>query len=927
MGWLQGAGQVADGPPTHVEGIRALALVGGPAGARIVSTTGWQGGLVLRDAATRDLLETASLTRPPGQQGDPALTVLTLGGREALVLHGLGGDARLWWTDGAGGPGGAGSAPGDLLSYPQALDFGGQTITAVSAMELPGGGDALYTTALQSPAITQWLRDAQGLLRPVAQIAVDSGSTTTPPVLPLASGAEIVAPRVFSTAAGDWLVAAESRGASLSLWQLDAGGAATPAGRLTAAEGLAAGRPSQLAIARSGGQDFILLGAAGSGSLTVVELTPAGDLVIRDHVIDDRATRMAGLSVLEVAQAGDFTLVLAGGADDGLTLMALLPSGRLVHLDTVDAGISPALMNPLALVVHESGGALLVDIAGEGAAGQGRLVLPLAGPGALLQADAGGGTLVGTAGRDILVGGPGADVLQGGAGADVFVPGSGSGGGEDVILDFTPGEDVIDLSAWGRIRDPAALVITRRGEGVEIRHGDARLQVLPGTGPPLQPGDFDAGNLLGLDHVPIIPATPWQPPPAGPDWPLLPHLPGPGRLFAGTPGDDTVAGTSGDDVMFGGGGRDRLSGGAGDDLIFGEGVSERFDSVAGQVVRFSALVLGRAPDGAGLADWRGRLLAPGGDSGGDSGGDLAQVVRGFIDSPEFRAAVAPGSAGFVTALLENLGGAAPDSAPDPAQVSAGVAQLAAGMPREEFVLSLLGDAGLAREVIGTAWHHSAAGREAAAAPLAFRLLLAVTGDAPEAAALDQARAALAAGSSPGEVVGAFLGPGHALQPGQGSNPDFVTRAYEALLGRAPDEAGLADWSARLRAGAERADIVAGIAGSAEFADRTAPALKDWMRAQGLDDRLEGGPGDNILAGGIGADVFVFARDDGGVQRVLDLEPWDFVELRGFGHAGGEDALARITRRGEDAVLVDQGVEIIFHHVDAASLTADMFLMV
>ena len=50
--------------------------------------------------------------------------------------------------------------------------------------------------------------------------------------------------------------------------------------------------------------------------------------------------------------------------------------------------------------------------------------------------------LKGGAGDDVLDGGAGNDRLKGGAGSDVFV----FSAGRDVVLDFTPGEDVLDLS-------------------------------------------------------------------------------------------------------------------------------------------------------------------------------------------------------------------------------------------------------------------------------------------------------------------------------------------------------------------------------------------------------------------------------------------------------------------------------------------------
>jgi Ca2+-binding RTX toxin-like protein len=64
-------------------------------------------------------------------------------------------------------------------------------------------------------------------------------------------------------------------------------------------------------------------------------------------------------------------------------------------------------------------------------------------------------TLTGTSGPNVLTGGAGKDVLTGGAGADTFVytsandsPGPSKSASHDVITDFAPGIDKIDLRQW-----------------------------------------------------------------------------------------------------------------------------------------------------------------------------------------------------------------------------------------------------------------------------------------------------------------------------------------------------------------------------------------------------------------------------------------------------------------------------------------------
>jgi hypothetical protein len=69
------------------------------------------------------------------------------------------------------------------------------------------------------------------------------------------------------------------------------------------------------------------------------------------------------------------------------------------------------------------------------------------------------------------------------------------------------------------------------------------------------------------------------------------------------------------------------------------------------------------------------------------------------------------------------------------------------------------------------------------------------------------------------------------------------------------------WTSELADGVSRADVVLGFSQSPQFAAETALGLKTWMFAQGVDDRIDGATGMNLLAGGQFADVFVFDREE------------------------------------------------------------------
>ena len=150
--------------------------------------------------------------------------------------------------------------------------------------------------------------------------------------------------------------------------------------------------------------------------------------------------------------------------------------------------------------------------------------------------DAGSDTLNGGAGDDFLQGGSGNDVLTGGDGADTFL--FETDHGDDVVTDFTNGEDIIDLSLFRDFTSFEDLTITADGNDAVIDltgRGGGTIRLTD-----VAVNDLDASDFVFYD----------------------------GRI-QGDQHDNSLAGGMLDDTISGGFGRDTIDGGAGNDSITG----------------------------------------------------------------------------------------------------------------------------------------------------------------------------------------------------------------------------------------------------------------------------------------------------------------------------------------------------------------------
>lgn len=528
----------------------------------LCAATGSAGGISLyslpTDGAAPVLTGHAYVSAPgPGAGG---VSAVVLDGTARLALDGFGVGAVVSHvpdpdgglvsaTDSTALPGAGTARPGDL-----------------AALSLPDGRTALYTLDAASGLLEAWHTDGAGAVTGRLSRSGDGAAYR------LSGDGDLALAEAGGAA--PVLLATDVAGQGVRSYTVAPGsGALVAADSLGAVEGLGVAVPTALETVEAHGQSWAVLAGAGSHSLSVIRIGPDGALSATDHVIDSRGTRFGGVQDIAVVKAGDHVFVLAGGADDGLSLFALLPDGRLVHLETLAHAPGLGLENVSAIEAAHLGGALSVFVSSATTPGITRFTISLEALGRVLQASGeeaaltgtasddtlltstGGGRLVGRAGDDILIATAGGSTLTGGGGADLFVLGPGP---DPIrITDFTPGEDRLDLSPFPMLRSLDQLEISPTATGARVTFGETRIVLRSAEGGGLEVADLFPGAVL-----------------AGPDRVLVLRDPA-GDTGEGTDGVDTLTGTAGADTLRGGGGADRIRGRGGSDEIEGEAGNDR----------------------------------------------------------------------------------------------------------------------------------------------------------------------------------------------------------------------------------------------------------------------------------------------------------------------------------------------------------------
>ncbi len=308
----------------------------------------------------------------------------------------------------------------------------------------------------------------------------------------------------------DFLFVASAFDAGISVFEVGAGGGLSPRFHLTP-DMVGFNAISTLRTAQINERAFLLVGSAETDTLMVLRVSVGGKLNLVDSLVDKSETRFARISALEVFEHQGRTFVLAGGADDGLTLFELTYRGRLNVLGVVADQFTTTLANISDIVVNIVNGKIMVFAASASEHGFTEFELTL-NPGSTFTGGDSLDTIIGSPGDDTIFGMGRNDILDGGAGNDRLVDGRGrdtltGGSGADVfefiqdgkrdfITDFELGIDKIDLTDYDHLYSYLDLEILSRPTGAVILIGTEKLIITSIDGHSIDPSAWGQTDFI-----------------------------------------------------------------------------------------------------------------------------------------------------------------------------------------------------------------------------------------------------------------------------------------------------------------------------------------------------------------------------------------------------------------------------------------------
>ena len=355
-----------------------------------------------------------------------------------------------------------------------------------------------------------------------------------------------------------------------------------------------------------------------------------------------------------------------------------------------------------------------------------------------------------------------------------------------------------------------------------------------------------------------------------------------------------------------------------DDAIYADGFSAGLAAdISAQVYRLYQAALGRTPDHAGHASWTELLFE----------GDLAlsDVAKRFVLSAEFIKTYGDVDTGdFVDLLFQNVLGREAAAEGRANWISAIDED---GMTRAEAVLGFSQSQEFTKTTATQTAQFTQDHTPQEWSDDVFRLYRATLDRTPQEEGFTNWVDTLSRGVDFTNVVSGFVESAEfQLTYGDLDDDSFVELLYQNVLDRGADASGLAQWTALLDSGSSRAEVLEFFTQSREFVNNSSDDVTAWVLAQGTDDVIAAGGGNNILSGGLLSDMFVFEANVASTNEVLDLEAWDVLSFEGFGYANVSAVRAHLSEVSGQAVFADQGVTVTFTGTALNEITDDMFLI-
>ncbi|WP_254430359.1 dockerin type I domain-containing protein [Ruegeria arenilitoris] len=375
---------------------------------------------------------------------------------------------------------------------------GGGDVTALVQYSV-GAVDYLTVAHQDNGLIGTYVVNSNGSLSHVGSVAGNAGAMQTAAV-----------------GSNQYVVTANAVDNAIRVFSADQGSGTLIEVDNTTTQTLGISSPTALETVDAYGHTWVLVAGSSSNSISVMELRADGTLIPKDHALDTLGTRFGAVQDMKVVEVDGRVFVVAGGGDDGVTLLTMTPEGKLVYLDSFADTLDSGLQNVETIEVADVGDDLQIFVASQQDAGLTQMTVSLDSLGNVIE---GNGIVTGTAqddmlsagvldtdlqggaGDDILIAGRSETTMQGGSGADIFVMRFGSG--LTTITDFEAGTDRLDLFDYPMLHNPGQLTVTSTAQGARIEFMDETVELFSADGGTLTSAEIFGSGFKGPDHIPV----------------------------------------------------------------------------------------------------------------------------------------------------------------------------------------------------------------------------------------------------------------------------------------------------------------------------------------------------------------------------------------------------------------------------------------